>query len=412
MTMPNYLERISAAGARTRPEVKPVMAIPPRIPGAMLGSVLHLDRETFAEQPAVDQSDQRPTNLPFEGKAFSVQETPHIQRKTSNPSRTASAASDPMPQSDSLPVDAYRRQSIFAESQPAVSSADEALQITSSATESPERDRRKTGNASRRDGKAPHSEEVFSSGRSSPKTDRPAEMPKELKTSESRVSKLAGHPDSTVLPTSSTAFQVTPAPTPAPMARQEEQGSRVQEAARLIKMPKELKTSESRVTKSPGHPGPTFLSPSGTVSGVASASIPTSISGEEAQGDRVREAARVIEMPKDTGQIAHPSLPVSLAQPSVTLHPRKEASSIDLPEPSQPKLHKGTTRAQPAAAVPMKRLENSLRESQNRITIGRIEVHLNNVSRPVESQARAEITSPFGQNFLEEQYLNRFPMRP
>jgi hypothetical protein len=54
----------------------------------------------------------------------------------------------------------------------------------------------------------------------------------------------------------------------------------------------------------------------------------------------------------------------------------------------------------------------SPRASQNRLTIGRIEVRVNNVSRPVESKARGPVTSSLASDFLEESYLNRFAIKP
>jgi hypothetical protein len=50
--------------------------------------------------------------------------------------------------------------------------------------------------------------------------------------------------------------------------------------------------------------------------------------------------------------------------------------------------------------------------SHHRVTIGRIEVQVNNVSRPVENRARTAVTSSPGSDFLEERYLNRFSIKP
>jgi hypothetical protein len=52
------------------------------------------------------------------------------------------------------------------------------------------------------------------------------------------------------------------------------------------------------------------------------------------------------------------------------------------------------------------------RGSQSRITIGRIEVQVNNVTRPVENKARAPVATSISSDFLEDRYLNRFPIKP
>jgi hypothetical protein len=55
---------------------------------------------------------------------------------------------------------------------------------------------------------------------------------------------------------------------------------------------------------------------------------------------------------------------------------------------------------------------SNARGSQNRVTIGRIEVQVNNVSRPVENRPRTSVTSSLASDFLEERYLSRFPIKP
>jgi hypothetical protein len=153
--MPNYLERIFAAGARTASETKPGTVAPPRIPGVMLPSVLHLDDETSPEQAAAAQSSSIATSLRSGASDLLLQEAAQTPGQTSNLGRTAPSNPEVVSSRESLPISTPPVRIAEAQSQPGLSSLAGARGTTSRVAGSAERkspatltDRKMSGKAS------------------------------------------------------------------------------------------------------------------------------------------------------------------------------------------------------------------------------------------------------------------------
>jgi hypothetical protein len=418
--MPNYLERIFAAGARTTPEKKPGMAASPRIPGVIFPSVLHLDQETSHEEPAVTQSGQLATSLPSEVPDLFRQEAPQIPKQTSNPRGTASSKAEPIPRHESLPINAPRMRIASPQAQPAVSSLDEAGATTTSATGSSEQASLITISGPKASGNATKGKKTFPSrGLSVLKPGPLIEAPKELKTAVSRVRNPPGYPSPEPLPPSGTVS------VSASIARQEEkQGSSFANTGELAYQSAQTPSAQASITP-----------PSRLVASGSDLPEPSQLKLQKATKEvqpsidapTKRLASERIRQPDPAPASSTPgSLP---ARENFQLATRL-TERVPIGRRGHPQFSKeGETAEQtgrientdslkfvPAAIHRMIVDEISAasnpRGSQNRVTIGRIEVQVNNVSRPVENRARGPVTTSPASDFLDERYLNRFPMKP
>ena len=406
--MPNYLERIFAAGARTAPEKKPGMAAPPRIPRVMLPSGLHFDQERSPEQPAVTQSDPIATSLPSGAPDLFRHETPPIPRRATNPGRTASSQPEPMPRLKSLPLNAPRMRIAVPQSQPVVSSHDKPE--ATSATESTEEDSRATVSGPKGSGKASKGKEAFP-------------------TAVSRVTAPPHYADSEFLPPSGIVSEATPASVSPSILRQEEkQGSGFTDTGVVAHQSAQVHSVQassapsSRIEAS----GIDLPEPSQLKFQKATKEVQPSIDAPTTRptSERIRQPDR------ESDPTPASSTPASLPPRQNFQLAKRVTERVTIGRHGDAQLSKGgeiaeqTGRSEntdsleftPTAVHKMIVDEISTttnpRGSQNRVTIGRIEVQVNNLSRPVENRARGAVTSSLASDFLEERYLNRFPMKP
>ena len=146
--MPNYLERIYAAGAWTNPERRPGMAAPARIPGVILPPVLPLDHETLQER-----SGPIATTVQSEAQDLIRQEAAPTPRQTGYLRETMFSKPEPTPL-ESKSLSAPRMTIATPQSQPAISSVDEAGKPANLANPSTEKVSRATESAPKASGYA------------------------------------------------------------------------------------------------------------------------------------------------------------------------------------------------------------------------------------------------------------------
>jgi hypothetical protein len=427
--MPNYLERIFAAGARTAPEKKPGMPAPPRIPGVMLPSGLHLDQERSPEQPAVTRSGPIATSLPSGAPDLFRHETPPIPRRATNPGRTASSQPEPMPRLKSLAINAPRMRIAGPQSQPAGSSLDEAR--ATSATESTERDFRATVSGPKGSwGMASKGREAFPRvGPSALKPGPLIEVSKELKTTVSGVTAPPHYADSKFLPPSGIVSGATPASVSQSILRQEEkQETRFTDTGVIAHQSAQVPSVQasaapsSRIEAS----GINLPEPSQLILQKATKEVQPSIDAptKRLASERIRQPD--IESDPTPASSTPGSLPLrqnfQLAKrvtERVTIARHGDAQLSQEREIAEQTGRSENTDSLKFTPTPVHKMivdeistTSNPRGSQNRVTIGRIEVQVNNVSRPVENRARGAVTSSLASDFLEERYLNRFPIKP